>query len=166
MIPLCVFILPFGAAASQELVYKEPREKKVLPEGGEERSGGDKTPFHTSLLRPPYNPEGKTDPFRSFIAEQEAVEEKKKKKPMTYLETLDLSQLDLVATVIETRGNWAMVRDAKGLGHVIRVGTPIGTNEGVVAGIEEGEVVIKEKHTDFRGQAVIKEVKKKLPSPQ
>jgi Tfp pilus assembly protein PilP len=68
--------------------------------------------------------------------------------------------------VIEPKGNWAMVRDAKGLGHVIRVGTPIGTNEGVVASIEEGEVVIKEKHADFRGQEVIKEVKKKLPSPQ
>ncbi len=166
MIPLCILLLPFGAAGSQELVYKAPREKKALPEGEEERSGGSKTPFQASLMRKPYNPEGMTDPFKSFIAGQEAVEEKKKKKPRTYLETLDLSQLDLVATVIEARGNWAMVRDAKGLGHVIRVGTPIGTNEGMVATIEEGEVVIKEKHTDFKGQALIKEVKKKLPSPQ
>jgi Tfp pilus assembly protein PilP len=148
------------------LVYKEPREKKALQQEVQERSGGGKTPVQTSLLREPYNPMGKTDPFKSFIAEQEAVEDKKKSKPRTYLETLDLSQLELVATVIEARGNWAMVRDAKGLGHVIRVGTPIGTNEGVVAAIEEGEVVIKEKHTDFRGQALIKEVKKKLPSPE
>jgi Tfp pilus assembly protein PilP len=166
LILLCILLLPFGAAGSQELSFKEPREKKALPMEVQERSGGDKTPVQTSILRERYNPEGKTDPFKSFIAEQEAVEEKKKRKPRTYLETLDLSQLDLVATVIEGRGNWAMVRDAKGLGHVIKVGTPIGTNEGVVVAIEEGEVVIKEKHTDIRGQEQIKEVKKKLPSPE
>jgi Tfp pilus assembly protein PilP len=166
LIPLCILLLPFGAAGSQEPVYKEPREKKALPTEMQERSGGGKTPDQISILRERYNPEGKTDPFKSFIAEQEAVEEKKKRKPRTYLETLDLSQLDLVATVIEARGNWAMVRDAKGLGHVIRVGTPIGTNEGVVAAIEQGEVVIKEKHMDIKGQELIKEVKKKLPSPE
>jgi len=148
------------------LVYKEPRGKKPLSKEVQEGSGGGNTPVETSLLQERYNPEGKTDPFKSFIAEQEAVEEKKNRKPRTYLETLDLSQLDLVATVIEPRGNWAMVRDAKGLGHVIRVGTPIGTNDGVVAAIEEGEVVIKEKHKDFRGQELIKEIKKKLPSPE
>jgi Tfp pilus assembly protein PilP len=164
LILLCMLLFPIGAAGSQELVYKEPREKKALPEEAQEGSGVGNTPVQTSLLRAPFNPEGKTDPFKSFIAEQEAVEEKKK-KPRTYLETLDLSQLELVATVVEARGNWAMVRDAKGLGHVIKVGTPIGTSEGVVAVIEQGEVVIKEKHTDFRGQEVIKEVKKKLPSP-
>ncbi len=166
MIPLCILLLPLGAAGSQELVYKEPREKKALLQEVQERSGDGKTPVQTFLLRERYNPEGKTDPFKSFIAEQEAVEEKKKRKPRTYLETLDLSQLDLVATVLESRGNWAMVRDAKGLGHVIRVGTSIGTNEGVVTAIEEGEVVIKEKHTDIKGQERIKEVKKKLPSPE
>jgi Tfp pilus assembly protein PilP len=166
LIPLCILLLPFGAAGSQDLLYKEPREKKTISKDAQEWSGGGKTPVQTSLLREPYNPTGKTDPFKSFIAEQEAVEDKKKRKPRTYLETLDLSQLELVATVIEPRGNWAMVRDAKGLGHVIRIGTAIGTNEGVVAAIEEGEVVIKEKHTDFRGQELVKEVKKKLPSPE
>jgi Tfp pilus assembly protein PilP len=165
LIPLWILLFPWGAAGSQDLLYKPPREKKVLPKAVEGQSGA-KAPSQASPVRESYNFESMTDPFKSFIAEQEAVEEKKKRKPRTYLETLDLSQLDLVATVIEPRGSWAMVRDAKGLGHVIRVGTPIGTNEGVVARIEEGEVVIKEKHTDFRGQEVIKEVTKKLPSPQ
>lgn len=111
-----------------------------------------------------YDPTGKTDPFKSFIAEQEAVEEKKRSKPKTYLETLDLAQLELVAVVLNPKENYAMVRDAKGLGHVIKIGTAIGTNGGVVSEIGEGMVVVKEKYRDFRGNTVVKNIKKELPS--
>lgn len=109
-----------------------------------------------------YDPTGKPDPFKSFIAKQEEYEAKKKIKPKTYLETLDLSQLDLIATVLSSKGNWAMVRDAKGLGHVVRKGTLIGTNEGVVERILEGEILIREKHMDIRGNTVVRVVRKKM----
>jgi len=110
-----------------------------------------------------YNPVGKPDPFKSFIAKQEAYEKKrKKKKPRTYLETLELSQLDLIAIVISPKGNWAMVRDSKGVGHVIKKGTAIGTNEGVVYKITPDKVIIRERHMDFRGKEVVKEIVKKL----
>ncbi len=111
-----------------------------------------------------YDPTGKPDPFKPFfIARLEALEKKKKrKKPRTYLETLELSQLDLIAIVLGPKGRFAMVRDAKGVGHVIREGTPIGRNEGVVFKITEKEVIIKEKYTDLRGRTVVKLVKKKL----
>ncbi len=109
-----------------------------------------------------YDPTGKPDPFKSFIAKQEEYEAKKKIKPKTYLQTLDLSQLDLIATVLSSKGNWAMVRDAKGLGHVVRKGTLIGTNEGVVERILEGEILIREKHMDIRGNTVVRVVRKKM----
>ena len=92
------------------------------------------------------------------------VEEKKRRKPKTYLETLDLSQMDLIAIIISPKGNWAMVRDAKGLGYVIRKGTLIGTNEGVVDEIREKEVVVRERHRDYRGRVKTKDVAKKLLS--
>jgi len=155
-----------GACASQELSYKGPKGQKVLLPDDTDKD---------TLVQPEkglsegyvYDPTGKTDPFKSFIAEQESVEEKKKRKPKTYLETLDLSQLDLIAIIISQKGNWAMVRDSKGIGHVIRKGTPIGLNEGVVYEIKEKELIVREKHKDFRtGQAKDKDTAKKLRSLQ
>lgn len=108
--------------------------------------------------------EKETDPFKSFLALQEQANEKKKReKPRTYLETLDLSQLDLTATILNRKGDWAMVRDAKGVGHVIRKGTLIGTQNGVVVAIRAGEVVIRERYKDFMGKVITKDVIKKLP---
>lgn len=105
-----------------------------------------------------------TDPFKSFLAlQEEANQKKKRERPRTYLETLDLSQLDLTATVLNRKGNWAMVRDAKGLGHVIKKGTLIGTQNGVVVAIRAGEIVIREKYRDFMGKVITKDVVKKLP---
>ncbi len=152
--------------ASQELSYKGPKGQKVLLTDDTDKD---------TLVQPEkglsegyvYDPTGKTDPFKSFIAEQESVEEKKKRKPKTYLETLDLSQLDLIAIIISQKGNWAMVRDSKGIGHVIRKGTPIGVNEGVVYEIKEKELIVREKRKDFRtGQVTDKDVAKKLRSLQ
>ena len=111
-----------------------------------------------------YNPIGKTDPFKSFIAEEEELESKKLRKPKTYLETLDLSQLRLIAIIVGPKGKYAMVREAKGLGHVIRKGTPIGRNGGVVQSITEKEVTIREEFKDFRGLAKSREIKKVLDS--
>ncbi|MEJ2025236.1 MAG: pilus assembly protein PilP, partial [Deltaproteobacteria bacterium] len=82
--------------------------------------------------------------------------------PRTYLDTLDLYQLELIATIIYPKGNWAMVRDAKGVGHVIRRGTQIGTNEGIVQKISEGALVIREKHIDFLGKVTTRNVVKKM----
>lgn len=112
-----------------------------------------------------YDPTDKTDPFQSFIAVREEQEkEEEKTKPRTYLETLELSQLDLIVIVIGKEGRWAMVRDSKGLGHVIKEGTPIGTNDGVVYKIAEGEVIIREEYKDFRGRTQIREIKKQTPT--
>ena len=155
-----------GACASQELSYKGPKGQKLLLPDDTDKD---------TLVQPEkgfsegyvYDPTGKIDPFKSFIAEQESVEEKKKRKPKTYLETLDLSQLDLIAIIISQKGHWAMVRDSKGIGHVIRKGTPIGLNEGVVYEIKEKELIVREKHKDFRtGQVKDKDIAKKLRSLQ
>lgn len=161
-----VFLSGSIAFASQELIYKGPMGKKELLT--KERAS-------ENLLQPEtqptkayvYDPTGKIDPFKSFIAEQESVEEKKKRKPKTYLETLDLSQLDLVAIILSRSGNWAMVRDSKGLGYVIKKGTAIGINEGVVHEIKAKEVIVREQYKDLRqGQVKYKDTSKKLLAVQ
>lgn len=108
-----------------------------------------------------YNPIDKTDPFKSFISTRE---EKEKAKAKTYLETLELSQLNIVVIVISPKAKWAMVKDSKGVGHVIKEGTPIGTNNGVVYKISEGEVIIREEYKDFRGQTQYREIIKSSQS--
>ena len=155
--------LGWGTASGvEDLVYKGARplkkifetQKKSVSEVATE--AGEKTYY--------YDPTGKTDPFKSFIAEQESIEANKARKPKTYLETLDLSQLELIAIIVGPKGNWAMVRDSKGLGHVIQKGTAMGTRGGVVYKIAEGEVTIREEFKDFRGQKKFKDVAKKVPS--
>jgi type IV pilus assembly protein PilP len=166
-----IFLLIFSAGAFaaqevayQDLVYKEPRPKKNL--FGDEANSLSPSPLMAFNEDYKYEPAGKPDPFKPFIiALQEALEEEKEKeRPRTYLETLDLSQLDLIAIILNPNGNYAMVRDAKGTGHVIRKGTPIGINRGTVTAIKDKVVVITEKQKTLRGQVRTKTIEKKLPS--
>ena len=151
------------APAKETTIYKEPRPLKKLFET-QQAAIGETGSADVQGKAYYYDPTGKTDPFKSFIAEQEEIEEKIKRKPKTYLETLDLSQLELIAIIVGPKDHWAMVRDSKGLGHVIRKGTALGTNGGVVHMIKEGEVTIREEYKDFKGRMKYKDVAKKVPS--
>jgi len=154
-----------AAPPAADAVYKEPRplkqvieKDKAVPPAEAKKEEKKEQPRYT------YDPTGKTDPFKSFIAEQEEMEEKAKRKPKTYLETLDLSQLELIAVIVGAKGNYAMVKDSKGTGHVIQKGTAIGTNGGFVERITDREVVIREEYKDFKGTVRYKDIAKKLPS--
>lgn len=132
--------------------------------GGFEIPSGDAAGEVTDAVVAPraFNPVGLRDPFRSFILEQRAVEGEKAKKPRTYLETVDLSQLELIAVVVAPEDSWAMVRDAKGIGYVVKTGTPIGLDGGRVHQIRPGEVIIRSSHRDARGRIVERETAKRL----
>lgn len=156
---------PAVFATEREVIYKESRPMKNLFEGRKEPGKEGTSTEAPKVATYFYDPTGKTDPFKPFIAEQqEAPEEKKQRKPKTYLETLDLSQLELIAIVVGPMGNWAMVRDSRGVGHVIQKGTPIGTNEGMVYTVSEKEVIVREEYKGFRGAVEYKDIVKKLPS--
>ena len=159
---LALFVFLSQAEASQdEVVYKSPLPPKPV---AAEPQAVSPEPAKSEVKRFSYDPTGKPDPFKSFILEQEEMAEKVKRKPRTYLETLDLSQLELIAIVTGPQGNYAMVRDSKGVGHVIVKGTAVGTNGGVVDRINDREVIIREEYRDFRGSAQFRDVSKKLPS--
>jgi Tfp pilus assembly protein PilP len=152
-----LFFTGTEAWAAKQMVHNASRDLKntSLATGKPEESAGDRAASKPG--------EENVDPFKSFLSlQEEANEKKRKERPKTYLETLDLSQLDLIATILDRKGNWAMVRDSKGVGHVIRKGTRIGTNDGVVREIREGAVVVREKHTDFMGKVETKDVVKKM----
>jgi len=111
-----------------------------------------------------YDPTNKPDPFKSFIiVRRELEEEREKAEPRTYLETLDLSQVTITAIVISKDKRWALVKDSRGEGHVIGLGTPMGKKRGKVTEIREKEVVVIEHDTDFRGNEVKNSISLKLP---
>jgi Tfp pilus assembly protein PilP len=161
------FIGYASAYAEQDVIDKTARpmkkiigeEKPTPPQGTKREEEKKEEPKYS------YDPTGMTDPFKSFITEQEEVAEKQRRKPKTYLETLDISQLELIAIISGPLGNYAMVRDSKGTGYVISKGTAIGMEGGVVDRITEREVVIKEEFKDFRGITRQKEITKKLIPP-
>jgi len=160
-----VFFFASGALAATDASVKEPmpvkqaiEKNKAMPPAEAKKDEKKDQPRYT------YDPTGKTDPFKSFIAEQEEMAEKVKRRPKTYLETLDLSQLELIAIVVGGKGNYAMVKDSKGTGHVITKGTGMGINGGFVERITDKEVVIREEYKDFKGTIRYKDIAKKLPS--
>ncbi len=141
----------------------------------------------------PFDPENITDPFLSYLVrrgqqaslkaddekrKQIAVEEALKKQKLaaeeklkalkvarTELQKLGLSQLTLTAIIQAGDVEWAMVRDPKGRGFVLKKGTRIGTNGGVVFRIasKEKKVIIKEPYLEKGLYIKYKRVEMKLP---
>ncbi len=87
------------------------------------------------------------------------------KLPQTELQRLTLSQLTLTAIVQAEATEWAMVRDPKGRGFVLKKGTRIGTNGGVVFKIasQEKKVIIKEPYLEDGLHIKYKPVEMKMP---
>ena len=101
-----------------------------------------------------YNPAGRRDPFRPPRVNQLLVGGAER----TPLQRYELGQLRLVAVIYDTRDPRAVVEDEGGLGYIIRVGTKVGVNDGVVRGIERGRVLVEEESVDFFGERRSSEV--------
>lgn len=83
---------------------------------------------------------------------KEAAAEKLRRlrAPRTELQKLKLHQLLLTAIVESPKGEWAMVRDEKGMGYVLKKGTAIGVMGGRVAKISgsQKKIIIKEPYLE------------------
>jgi Tfp pilus assembly protein PilP len=111
-----------------------------------------------------YDPTDKVDPFKSFIVvKRELEQEREKEAPRTYLETLDLSQLTITAIAMGSQERWALVKDSRGEGHVIKIGTSIGRKRGQVIKILEKEVIVREYDKDIRGNELVTDISMRLP---
>jgi type IV pilus assembly protein PilP len=114
-----------------------------------------------------YDPKGKIDPFKPLFEKVEKVKIKKKKRdhPLTPLEKVDLSQLKLVAVILASSGNRALVKEASGKGYVIKKDTLIGLQSGRVVQILKNLVIVKEEIEDYRGKISIRKSEMKLQKP-
>ena len=70
------------------------------------------------------------DPFRPATLRKKTVA--RPRENLSPLERFELSQLKIVGIVWDMKEPRAMVEDSTGLGYTIKVGAPIGANDGVV----------------------------------
>ena len=117
-----------------------------------------------------YNPAGKIDPFEPLFKDKPSPKKikKSKRKPrgqLTPLEKIDISQLTLVGIIMAGSGNRALVEESSGKGYVIRKGTKIGRNLGVVTAINKNAVIVEEEYEDVFGKLKVQKKKLKLPKP-
>lgn len=110
-----------------------------------------------------YDPTGRRDPFEAFGKSGQVVVDPaaptlavptpsvlipQNVGVLTPLERYDLGELQLVGVMWDIRSPKAMVRDPIGKLHVVRKDTRIGRNNGFVAAVREGELVIVEPTTE------------------
>jgi Tfp pilus assembly protein PilP len=169
---LVLFCGVSGGQTGKTEVFKIPKQEKAATKPIQETKQPEAQPQkteptaekETEEIPYSYDPTNKVDPFKSFITIREELEEKEaSEKPRTYLETLDLSQLTISAIILAGAEHWALVRDSKGDGHVIKVGTPIGRRGGRVTEILEDKVVVQESFRDIRGREQTRDRILKLP---
>ena len=108
-----------------------------------------------------YNPIGKRDPFRSFLASGERSGDD---VPQTPLQRYEVDQYQLVGIIWGIERPRALVQDPEGVGHVMEVGTYIGKNWGKVTRISAEEVVVTEEYQTLRGDLVVNDIRLALPT--
>ena len=101
-----------------------------------------------------YDPVGRRDPFRPPQARAIATVGLDRSPLQRY----ELGQLKLVAVIYDTNAPRALVEDEAGLGYIIKVGTEIGVNGGIVRAIDRGRVLVEEESVDFFGTTRAAEV--------
>ena len=105
---------------------------------------------------------GTRDPFRPMTLKPKAGSQPREN--LSPLERFELGQLKIVGIVWDIKEPRAMIEDRAGLGYTVKIGTPIGSNEGRVKAIYRSEVVVEEFYVDFYGAKKKRDVSMKLPT--
>jgi len=93
--------------------------------------------------------EGDRDPFRSPLMPKKI--NTSVRENLSPLERVDLGQLKIVGIVWSIKEPRAMIEDTAGLGYVVRVGTPVGNNDGTVKAIQRDQIIVEEYFADAYG---------------
>ena len=102
-----------------------------------------------SAAAAPVLKEGGRDPFRPMTLR--AKVNTRARENLSPLERLDLAQLKVVGIIWDIKEPRAMVEDTAGLGYTVKVGTPIGSNDGMVKAIHRNQIVVEEYADDIYG---------------
>ncbi len=111
---------------------------------------------------PFYDPTGKPDPFQPPVMGYSGEQKSQRARGLP-LQQFEVTEFELVGIVSGSGGNRALVQDASGRGYLIKVGTPIGKNQGRVVAIADRRILIEEKIKDFMGREKSRTVALKIP---
>lgn len=106
------------------------------------------------------SPKIRRDPFRPFTLNLRS--NVRRRENLSPLERYELGQLKLVGIIWNIKSPTALVEDSSGLGYTVKVGTPIGANDGKVKTIRPDEVVVEEEYMDLYGAKKKREVTLRL----
>jgi type IV pilus assembly protein PilP len=143
---------------NQSVAGKTPKKgpTAVAPTGGEPGIGN----FEKGYA---YDASGKRDPFRSFVLDEAARRNKGERGP---LEQFELGQIALQAVVWGTDKPRALVTDPQSRGYIVKEGTPIGKNSGLVTKIGDNMVVVREIYEDTLGGRTEKDIEMRIRQSQ
>ncbi len=105
---------------------------------------------------PVYEPEGKRDPFVSFV-KSDAQKMKEDQSAVPPLQRYELGELKMVGVIWGKSGASALVEAAEGRGYTVLVGNRIGRSGGVVTRITDKEITVKEEFPGAGGKTVSRE---------
>ncbi len=192
---ICFFLLLWGCEKPSETPLKSRQiTKKIIVDKKEDQKAtakpkgtvpadisnskqklvAEKSPTAKKIIMPEitdfYNSEGKLDPFEPLFQKERvslAVGKKKikRRKALTPLERVNLSQLTLVGIIRAPSGNRALVQESSGKGYVVKKGTYIGANSGKIVQILKDEIIIEEESEDIYGKVSIIKKPLKLQKP-
>ncbi len=127
----------------------------------------------TSVAKRIYDPKDRLNPFTPLFrdenkeaeADQTGKSKRKKRIPQTPLERISLNQLKLVAIIRTSSGNRALVEDNTSKGFIIKNGTYIGLNSGIVTQINASSVIVEEEIENLMGELILQNTEIKLQKP-
>ena len=140
-----------AAKAKLQDAVVETKSTKANSDGAApaEQKSDSQSPVNSSTV-------GKRDPFRPFTLNTRTSS--RPRENLSPLERYDLGQLKLVGVVWHVKEPSAMIEDSVGLGYIVKVGTPIGANDGKVRAINPNEIIIEETYVDLLGAKKKREV--------
>ena len=102
-----------------------------------------------------YDPKGRRDPFQSMVKLLKLSQSRGELPP---LQRLELSDVKLIGIVSDASGYYGLIQTPDGKGYTVRVGTPMGTNNGTIKSISEQRVVIAEPAIDTTGKMTTRDI--------
>ena len=148
-------------AKLQQAIGEKSKEKNLKPEGKDLSLPPDKSEQPGAAR---FSSEGKRDPFRPMTMRPRT--NTRPRDNLSPLERFDLGQLKVVGIVWDLKEPTAVIEDTAGLGYIVKVGTPIGPNEGKITAIHPKEIVVEEFYADFYGAKKRRDVTLKLLTGQ
>jgi Tfp pilus assembly protein PilP len=105
-------------------------------------------------------PQINRDPFRPMNLRTKTPP--RARENLSPLERFELGQLKIVGIIWDLKDPRALIEDTAGLGYIVKVGTPIGSNDGTVKAIGRSEVIVEEFYEDSSGAKRKRDVSMRL----